>query len=326
MQEFKNGDRLWLWLADEPSDLEIHLAEALTVFPKSENSEDNNGIFHVRAYSWRGTPDFTQDFLKEYLPNVVEFPFERTIKFLRIDDKLELSIPVATLSFSHNAEGGAIHVSPQKFSFWDQTLMILASRQSDHDRKETALTGSFDSLGLVSLLSGPILHNAVLFSSYFCTARKKFLSGTLGVVAQSALDWAPIRFAGTDQNGLDARDDRTHAALWFAGAAFSSNDNASKIISYFTALELLTSENVKNYLNRLYRKDRPLQKLALEKVNTLATLRNDLVHRGRRVHLTPELERYAQAFIVDAIRQNTNVTADIFAVQNVISAARDMPP
>jgi hypothetical protein len=192
-QQLKAGDRLWVWLADEPSTFEISLADALTVFPKSEKSEDNNGVFHVRVYSWRGSPDFTQDFLKTYLPNSVELPLERMIKLVKIDDKTEFSIPVATLSFSHDAEAGAIHVSPLKYSFWDQTLMILASRQSDHDRKEPALTGSFDSLGLVSLLSGSILHGGVLFSSYFCTTRKKFLSGTLGLVPQSSVDWVPIK-------------------------------------------------------------------------------------------------------------------------------------
>ena len=242
------------------------------------------------------------------------------IKFVKIDDRTEFSIPVATLSFSHSAEAGAIHVSPQKYSFWDQTLMILASRQSDHDRKEHALTGSFDSLGLVSLLSGPILHGGVLFSSYFSITRKKFISGTLGVVPQSSVEWAPIKFAGANQSGLDARDDRSHAALWFAGSAFSSNDNASKIVSYVTAFEILMGKNVQNYLSRLYQKDKDLQKLVLEKTAALKNLRGDLVHKGRRVVLSAELERYAQAFILDAIRQNNNVTTEVFAAQSVAMA------
>lgn len=321
MEQLQSGDRLWVWLADEPSAFENQLADELTVFPESENAEDNNGVFHVRVCSWRGSPNFTQEFLKTYLPHTVELPFERMIKFVKIDDKIEFSIPVATLSFSYCAEAGAIHVCPHKYSFWNQTLMILASRQSDHDRKEVTLTGSLDSLGLVSLLSGPILHGGVLFSSYFCTTRKKFVSGTLGVVAQPFTDLAPIKFADNNRNGFDARDDRTHAALWFAGSAFSSSDNALKIVSYFTALEILTTENAKNYLNRLYRKDRELQKLALEKFSALITLRNNLVHRGRRVALTPELERYAQAFIVDAIRKNNKVTSETFAVQSVALAA-----
>ncbi|WP_027534188.1 hypothetical protein [Bradyrhizobium sp. WSM3983] len=320
MQQLKAGDRLWVWLAEEPSALEIELADALTVFPKLENAEDNNGVFHVRVYSWRGSPDFTQDFLKTHLPNSVELPFERMIKFVKIDKKIEFSIPVAILSFSHSAEAGAVHVSPLKYSFWDQTLMILASRQSDHDRKDSALTGSFDSLGLVSLLSGQILHGGCLLSSYFCITRKKFLSGTLGVVTQSSTDWAPLQFASANQDGLDARDDRTHAALWFAGSAFSSNDNASKIVSYITALEILMGKNLQNYLSPLYRKDKELQKLALEKLTALKSLRGDLVHKGRRVVLSAELERYAQAFILDAIRQNNNVTTEVFAVQNVALA------
>ena len=108
------------------------------------------------------------------------------------------------------------------------------------------------------------------------------------------------------------------------GVRISSNDNALKIVSYFTALEILTRENAKNYLNRLYRKDRGLQKLALEKISALMTLRNNLVHRGRRVALTPELERYAQAFILDAIRKNNKVTSEAFAVQSVALAAQTM--
>ena len=322
MQQLKTGDRFWVWLAEEPSAFEINLADELAVFPKLENSddpEDNNGVFHVRAYSWRGSPDFTQDFLKTYLP---QLPFEGMIKFVKIDDKAEFSIPVATLSFSHGAEAGAILVSPLKYSFWDQTLMILASRQSDHDRKDSALTGSLDSLGLVSLLSGPILHGAVLFSSYFCATRKKFLNGSLGVVPQSSVDCAPIKFADDNQGGLDARDDQTRAALWFAGSAFSSNDNASKIVSYVTALEILMGKNQQNYMSRLYRKDRELQKLALEKIKALSKLRGDLVHKGRRVILSAELERYAQAFILDVIRHNNSMASETFAAQRVISATR----
>ncbi|MFX5210907.1 hypothetical protein ABTC77_19585, partial [Acinetobacter baumannii] len=77
----------------------------------------------------------------------------------------------------------------------------------------------------------------------------------------------PIKFADENPDSrLDARDDRTHAALWFAGLAFSANDNASKVVSYVTALEILTRKNIKNYLSHLYRKDSELHRAAIEKV------------------------------------------------------------
>ncbi|WFU73703.1 HEPN domain-containing protein [Bradyrhizobium sp. CB2312] len=317
------GDRFWVWFADEPSAFEVHLADTLTAFPKSEPSQDDNGVFHVRAYSWRGRPDFTQEFVQAYLPRSVELPDDGMIKFVTIDDKLEFSIPVETLSFSYSAEAGAIHVTARKIILSDQTLMILASRQSDHDREAPALTGSFDALGLISLLSGNVLLGRCLFSSYFCTTRKKFLSGALGVVGPSPVDWAPIKFADDNPDTrFDARNNRTHAALWFAGSAFSANDNASKVVSYVTALEILTGKNIKNYLSRLYRKDSELHKAALEKVLALMDLRGDLVHKGQRIVLSPELERYAQAFILDAIRDNNKVASARFAVQSVIEATR----
>jgi hypothetical protein len=322
-QQPKAGDRLWMWHADEPSAFETLLADTLADFPQSEAGRDDDGVFHVRAYSWRGREGFTQEFLKTHLPQSVELPLERMIKFVRIDDKLEFSIPNHTLSFSHTAEAGAIHFSPLKFVLSDQTLMILASRQSDHDREAPALTGSLDALGLISLLSGNILDGHSLFSSYFCTSRKKFLSGTLGIVGPSSVDWAPIKFADDNLDApFDARDDRTHAALWFAGSAFSENDNASKIVSYVTALEILTGKNIKNYFSRLYRKESELQKVALEKVRALMNLRGNLVHKGQRLVLSPELERFAQAFILDAIRENNKIASANFAVQCVAVATR----
>jgi hypothetical protein len=317
------GDRFWVWFADEPSAFEVHLAETLTAFPKPELSQHDNGVFHVRAYSWRGRPEFTQEFLKAHLPRSVELPADGMIKFVTIDDKLEFSIPMETFSFSHSAEAGSIHVTARKLTLSDQTLMILASRQSDHDREAPALSGSFDALGLISLLSGNVLLGRCLFSSYFCTTRKKFLSGALGVFGPSPVDWTPIKFADENPDSrLDARDDRTHAALWFAGLAFSANDNASKVVSYVTALEILTRKNIKNYLSHLYRKDSELHRAAIEKVLAFLNLRADLVHKGQRIVLSSELERFAQAFILDAIRENNKIASAGFAVQSLIEVMR----
>ncbi|ANW02410.1 hypothetical protein LMTR13_21790 [Bradyrhizobium icense] len=314
-QQPKVGDRFWFWLEGEPSAFEVMLADALAAFPKSEGAD--NGVFQVRTYSWRGTVDFTHDFLETHLPRKIELPFDRIITFLRVDDTLNFSIPVPTLSFSDIATAGSIHISPHKYSFTHQTLLILACRQTDHDREPPALAETFDALGLVSILSGHILQGRSLFSSYFCTNRKKFISGTLGVVSQSSVDWTPLKLAAADPEVFDARDDRTHAALWFAGAAFSSHDDAAKVVSYVTAFEILMGKNLQNYVRQLYRRDSELQKLALEKIQALEKLRGDLVHAGRRIALSPELERYAQAFILDAIRRNKNLASMAFAVQSV---------
>jgi hypothetical protein len=315
-QQVNLGDRFWVWLEGEPTEFEIMLADALAAFPKTEATNDN-GVFQVRAYSWRGTVDFTHDFLKTHLPRTIELPFDRMITFLRIDDALTFSIPVPTLSFSDIAAAGSINISAQKFNFTHQTLLILACRQTDHDREAPALAETHDALGLVSILSGDILYGRPLFSSYFCTKRKKFLSGTLGLVKQSSVERTPLKFARNHPEVLDARDDRTHAALWFAGSAFSSIDNASKVVAYVTAFEILMGKNLQNYVSRLYKNDPQLQNLALEKMRNLSTLRGDLVHAGLRIALSPELERYAQAFILDAIRHNKNLEVPEFAVQTV---------
>lgn len=315
------GDRFWVWLEDEPTEFEVMLADALVAFPKTEATENDNGVFQVRAYSWRGSIEFTHDFLETHLPRTIELPFDRMITFLRVDDTLKFSIPIPTLSFSDVATAGSIHVSPQKFTFTHQTLLILACRQADHDREAPALAETHDALGLVSILSGDILYGRSLFSSYFCTKRKKFLSGTLGLVKQSSVERAPLKFAGDHPEAFDARDDRTHAALWFAGSAFSSSDNASKVVAYVTAFEILMGKNLQNFVRSLYRKDSQLQSLALEKMRSLKTLRGDLVHAGRRIALSPELERYAQAFILDAIRHNKNMASPEFAVQGVAVAS-----
>lgn len=316
-QQVNVGDRFWVWLEGDPTEFEARLADALAAFPKTEATENDNGVFQVRAYSWRGSIDFTHDFLKTHLPRTIEFPFDRMITFLRVDDALTFSIPVPTLSFSDIAAAGSINVSAQKYNFTHQTLLILACRQADHDREAPALSETHDALGLVSILAGDILYGRSLFSSYFCTKRKKFLSGTLGLVKQSSVEWAPLKFAGDHPEVLDARDDRTHAALWFAGSAFSSSDNASKVVAYVTAFEILMGKNLQNFVRGLYRKDSQLQNLALEKMRNLENLRGDLVHAGRRIALSPELERYAQAFILDAIRHNKSIESPEFAVQTV---------
>ena len=102
------GDRLWIWLADEPSTFEIDLAEALIGFSKSMGAtSDDHGVFYVSGYSWRGGSDFTYDFLKTHLPQNIELPQPRMIRFLTLPNKVDFSIPVSTLSFSHCAEAGA---------------------------------------------------------------------------------------------------------------------------------------------------------------------------------------------------------------------------
>ena len=168
----KAGDRVWVWLDEKPSTFEMQLAEGLLRFPKSDRGEGDNGVFHVKIYSWRGDAEFTRQFLKTSLPKV-ELPFPRLIGFLRVDDELELSIPLPTLSFPHSAQAGGIHIHARKFRFHDETLMTLASRQVDHDREGDTLAGAFDALGVISLLSGRILHHTELLSSYFCTTSEE---------------------------------------------------------------------------------------------------------------------------------------------------------
>lgn len=310
------GDRFWIWLDGDPSPFEIHLADILATFPKSESEERDNGVFHVTIYSWRGNPEFTRHFLETYVPRKIELPFPRMIRFQKVDGKEDLSIPVPALSFSHCATAGSVQVHGQKYSFENETLMVLASRQMDHDCEGPSLAGSLDALGLISLLSGQILHGSSLFSSYFCVTRKKFLNGTFGIATVSSVDWTPIGLSDICGE-LNARDDKTHAALWFAGRAFSSSDDASKIVSYVTALEILTKRNFKNYLGHLYRRNKELREFALEKVSSLMSMRGEVVHQGHRIAFPDELERYTQAFIVDAIRQNNNLAPQEFAVETL---------
>jgi hypothetical protein len=320
-RELKAGDRLWIWLDGDPSPFENHLADILAGFPKVESEQRDNGVFHVTAYSWRGDPDFTRHFLKTYVPRKIELPLTRMISFRKVEGKEEFSIPLPALSFSHCARAGSVQVHGQKYSFENETLMVLASRQMDHDCEGPSLAGSLDALGLISLLSGPVLHSSSLFSSYFCITRKKFLNGTFGIVTESSVDWTPMGLSGICGD-LDARNDRTHAALWFSGRAFSSNDDASKIVSYVTALEILTKGNVKNYLGRLYRRDKELRRFALEKVSSLMEMRGEVVHQGHRIVFPDELERYTQAFIIDAIQKSNNAAPHEFAVERLRKMAK----
>jgi hypothetical protein len=155
------------------------------------------------------------------------------------------------------------------------------------------LTGVFDVAGLVSLMLGFHMLEKPAISCYFDAADSKFVNGRYGIQSESD---AEKSIFGTKsiytQERFNAMSNKTHASLWFARKAFTEEDRSTKVILYYTALELIVGKNVKNHFAKLYHK-RVGDPIGV--ITRFNELRDNLVHNGVLPQFSKELERYILA-------------------------------
>lgn len=291
----QTGDRLWVTLDDPPSEFEKGVAEKIREFDRESS------VFFVQVFSWRSVPTPRFKDVQYQLPKITELSQDRTVIFYEIGEETTLSIPTCRLMFSNSAGAGIVSVNPSKFKFKNQLLVVIACRQEDHDSGHASLHGSMDAIGYLSLVFGKSISEVPIFSIYFNADAEKFVSGAL-VLKETSKQEESV-YGIKDFYKLDrfiADDDRTHAALWFAGKAFTEIDLASKIILYYSSIELICGKRMQDYFRNLY-KGRSYSALAVETVKNLKELRNQLLHQGKLGDFSGPFERCIQVLLLDAI-------------------------
>ncbi|MDF1585756.1 hypothetical protein PZ740_05065 [Rhodospirillales bacterium YIM 152171] len=302
-RELKDGDRLWISLAEDPSEFELAVAEQLA--PLSEIAD----LAFVQIHPWRGTTCSARRAVKEHLLQEVEIPRERLVSFFHIGGRMDVGLPVSNLSFSNAAEAGSIQINKRNFSFSDQTIIVIACPQSDRDVEGGVLGGIEDAVGLLSLALGSRVFPRSLFSAYFCRKSKKFVTSDYMVVASTTEPEAMLGLNGFyGLKEFAVLSEKSHAALWFAGSAAAAQDHASKIIYYNTALEVLCGKNMQNFFRQLYRARKELSDAAAATVRKLQQLRGLILHQGRPQKIPAGEERGIQLLLMDGlIRSETGV-------------------
>jgi hypothetical protein len=271
-------------------------------------------LFFVQVFSWRTTPMPTARALTSHLPKTAELAQDRCIGFHEISDKTTVKVAIPTLMFTDEAQAGDIQISTRKVSFSRQLLIVVGCRQVDHDAGHASLRGASDVIGLLSLIFGRRICEVPVISEYFNVSTKKFVSSTLALTAVSGVEEmiaGLTTFYGLDC--FDGMDNTTHAALWFAGKAFTEIDRASKIVFLHTAMELVCGKRMQDHFRNLY-KGRAFVGEAIEAIDALQDLRGQLVHKGLLGGFSSAAERYAQLLLLDALvaRQHGSLPASAF--------------
>lgn len=309
---------MWHWSAEAPTPFEMMLAGHLSAFTDGDSPDQDNGVFRVSAYSWRGDDALTSKVF-ECIPKDMEVKFPRLVTFHAIDEEMKVSIPSA--SVFNSSKASFIDIGHRDVTLHPGIMLLVASRQMDYDDEGPTLAGHDDALGIVSLVAGHILNKEEVFSSYFCVERKKFLCGRLRIVEDPVVARTVIPELGEIR--LDAQNETTHVAFWFAGKAFSASDHASKIVFYQVALEsAVGKQNVTNFFGSLYKGRGAFTDHIMCLIKRAKSARDDIVHRGERRTLTTEVERYIQAAIIDALRDRHGVNSDNFAALTLYRAEK----
>ena len=312
--ELKIGDRGWFWLASEPSSFELMLADCLTNFPPEDRKQAENGVYYVSIHSWRGDGSFTSTTVSSFFPMSCEMPNTRFVSFMHVEGEHRFEVPDVNIIHTNEGKTTHIRVAAREIFVGNQIVFLAAARQIDYDMEAPSLAGISDSIGLLSIMCGCLIQSEEIVSGYFCRVHRKFISGKLKVTTDPTISRTALRFTEPGVS-FDAKDERTHGALWFAGRAFSAKDHASKIVFYRTALELIGGKQFKNFFGRVYSKHQSTKSLADEKLKVIEKLRGEVVHEGKRANLPLELERYVQALILDGLRFKHGMLVQDLAVQ-----------
>ncbi len=293
----KKKETVWTWNAEEPSKFEENVSEFL------EKHNSSNGMYVVKVFSWDNKSISAQEFINKHSPKSASFPHDRIIIFWHIEDELKVKIPEPTHYHVNDPNCiGQINISTKEFFFKNQTLIIIACNQQDYDKEINSLKGLSDAVGYLSLMVGGNILYREIFAKYFCTKRRKFVSGELELRPEEPY---PSKVFGLrdfyEIENFDAEDDITHATLWFAGKAFTSKDYASKLVNYHTALEIIGGKNFQNTFGKIYSRNPEVLDAAKKALSEISKLRGYLVHKGKQVELDQALQRKIQIFILDAI-------------------------
>jgi len=292
----KPGDRLWVRLAEEPSAFERMIADGL------RRSEFKCDVYHLQVYCWENL--FVRDVrqIASHLAINAQFPQQRDIFVVEIGENIGVTVPVESLMSATNGAVSSVNITGKSYDFQNQILLIVASRQEDHDAGYATLRGAFDVVGYLSLMFGGNISSKPIISCYFDIRFEKFLTANLEVTHASDVEneiFGVGSFFGLDQ--FSGEDDNIHASLWFIGKAVTENDRAAKIVFYQTAIEMLYgSKDPHKGFKKLYHNQGGVQK-ALEAAKRLNKLRIDLVHRGKIGEFSRELERFIQLMLLDAV-------------------------
>lgn len=295
-EEVKSSpDKLWFWLADEVTEFESKIADQL------QNILSANKLFFVRLFSWDNSSVSASELVKTCLPAKAEFPNDRKVSFFHIGQELKVKIPFPTLTHMNEPDCvGNVNISSIDYQFSNQTIIVIACSQEEHDAKNYSLNGTNDVVGYLSLMLGKNILHKEIFSNYFCVQKKKFISGDLELKTREGNEnkiFGLKKFYNIDK--FSGEDEKIHAALWFAGKAFVSNDSAVKVVFYKTALELLAGKTYSNFFGKIYQGE--TYDRANKKIKQFKDLRDNLLHKGKPIIMTDSMERYIQVFLLDAI-------------------------
>ena len=234
-----------------------------------------------------------------------EMPNTRFVSFMHVEGERRFEAPDVNIIHTNERKTTHIRVAAREIFVGNQIVFLAAARQIDYDMEAPSLAGISSILSVFYLLCAGVFSKVRewLLIKYY-RVRRKFISGKLKVTPDPTISRTALRFTEPGVS-FDAKDERTHGALWFAGRAFSAKDHASKIVFYRTALELIGGKQFKNFFGRVYSKHQSTKSLADEKLKVIAKLRGEVIHEGKRANLALELERYVQALILDGLRIQT---------------------
>ena len=299
MPAWEAGQTLWITSDSETSEFEEHIAELL------KNFKSKNDIYLVKLFSWNSRKIPAPIAINEHLPKHTESLDDRLISFFHVGEELKVEIPRPSISHSNEENcAGFIKITTDKYQFENETLLIVACTQEDFEKRQESLIGLSDTIGLLSLMFGQNIQSREIFTKFFNAKTKKFISGEIkNTESHEHKDMIVGLRSYYQFEKINFEDDISHAALWFSGKAFVSRDDASKIVYYHTAVEVVAdrSKSYENLFNKMYKKFPDLKEFALKQLKELKDLRGKLLHKGQAVSLNCELERYIQIIILDAL-------------------------
>jgi hypothetical protein len=291
----KLGDRLWFWRDGPSSKFEKSLSALL------RQLRWNNNILEVEIFSCDPEVFGQLNLIRDILPQAILLRNSCALCVYTTDASTKVQFPAAYLSFSHSASAGDVQVFCNECTISRQCFLICAACHEDI-KVEQRLEGNLDLIRIVALLIGRGLLHPPIYFSYLCLEREKFISGELELRARSALDTFLCKWEEHSSPNLGTENDSVvQACLWFSAKAFLSQDQATKIFYYNTALEIIAGGHIQNHYRAIFRNRPDTKSLLEERLWEAQRSRGALVHNGLPMQFSTGLKRFIQALLFDAI-------------------------